>query len=729
MSYKKYGWSGQPTSSREEDCEGQDGNGVCDTSNAKAKSSQELSQRELRSDSRGASEGSGDAATASGCHHGTDHDPGSGPARAELPGHAGDPGLLGDGTAESSTSSSCRANAVATDTSSSRSEVGAPARSGYRDDQPESRSGPGLVPCLATLSMSSLGEQFVSPSSTGERASWLVSPLRSSSFNCFSMVNPSDVYVCQGEGDSRLSVVWRDRQLIQDLIMGDANDDHEFHIPKSKKRSIANSVQANFSNQPQHFAEDSCGRALSSQHYKHECGRDARTQEKFQKSGEDAKTSRKISRVGEDGRTSKVKKYRGEDASTSRAPGPTHMSGSTQNPIGCSVSKLLERNVDGDAIPESNGVWECLQGTPQSKSPSLQRLSALASSTSASSHGKRNFKLCELFSPRRVTLVAQEKGMETTSIPALDRLEGWDFNCARDRAEFWRILRDEKPDLVLMSPECKAFFIMMSSNWQRMSPEEQKRVQAEGLAMLHFCVLVAQFQLDHGRYFLFEHPASATSWASHMLHWLLQQQTVFRIVFDQCMAGLSVQEGTVSQKPTAIASNHLGILVFLSEFQCDHQHEHLHLQGSLTDRAKVYPPQVVNAIISGISWQLQQRTSIPSFAEGMEEVVVESDDLEEDLDAEIDDNHISSSLRSSPQPSKELTKEQKDKIFKVHVNQGHLPKHQLLLLFKAANAKPEVLQYIKDKFHCEQCMKRQHPVPRRKAAFPRTFAFNRLLGI
>ena len=225
LSYKKYG-ADNPPPSREEDCEGQDGNGVCDTSNAKAESSQELSQRELRSDSRGASEGSGDAATASGCHHGTDHDSGNGPARAELPGHAGDPGLLGDGTAESSTSSSCRANAVATDTSSSRSEVGAPARSGYRDDQPESRSGPGLVPCLATLSMSSLGERFVSPSSTGERASWLVSPLRSSSFNCFSMVNPSDVYVCQGEGDFRLSVVWRDRQLIQDLIMGDANDDH-----------------------------------------------------------------------------------------------------------------------------------------------------------------------------------------------------------------------------------------------------------------------------------------------------------------------------------------------------------------------------------------------------------------------------------------------------------------------------------------------------------------------
>lgn len=157
----------------------------------------------------------------------------------------------------------------------------------------------------------------------------------------------------------------------------------------------------------------------------------------------------------------------------------------------------------------------------------------------------------------------------------------------------------EDPDLVLMSPECKAFSIMMSSNWQRMSPEEQKRVQTEGMAMLHFCIQVAQYQLEHNRFFL-EHPASASSWASHMLHWLLQQETVFRIVFDQCMAGLSVKEDTVSQKATAVASNHLGILVFLSEFQCDHQHEHLQLQGSLTSKARIYPPQMVSAILSGI---------------------------------------------------------------------------------------------------------------------------------
>ncbi len=59
------------------------------------------------------------------------------------------------------------------------------------------------------------------------------------------------------------------------------------------------------------------------------------------------------------------------------------------------------------------------------------------------SHGKKksDFKVMELFSPPRITLEAQARGFQTTSIPAFDNLEcGWNFFDARDRARFWEVL-------------------------------------------------------------------------------------------------------------------------------------------------------------------------------------------------------------------------------------------------------------------------------------------------
>ena len=66
------------------------------------------------------------------------------------------------------------------------------------------------------------------------------------------------------------------------------------------------------------------------------------------------------------------------------------------------------------------------------------------------------------------------------------------------------------------------------------------------------------------------------------------------------MAKLSVIPGTVSQKATRVISNHGGIITKLASFQCDHQHEHLQLQGGLPKEAQVYPPKLVNAILQGL---------------------------------------------------------------------------------------------------------------------------------
>ena len=77
--------------------------------------------------------------------------------------------------------------------------------------------------------------------------------------------------------------------------------------------------------------------------------------------------------------------------------------------------------------------------------------------------------------------------------------------------------------------------------------------------MWHLCIQVASFQVQNGKFFILEHPAGASSWQTHALRWLLDQPGVLRFLLDQCSLGLQACEKGVSLKPTAIATNHVGV--------------------------------------------------------------------------------------------------------------------------------------------------------------------------
>lgn len=60
------------------------------------------------------------------------------------------------------------------------------------------------------------------------------------------------------------------------------------------------------------------------------------------------------------------------------------------------------------------------------------------------------YKMLELFSPPRVSTLAAAYGLQCTRPAAFDLETGWDVFNAHDRAEFWKIMRDQEPDIVLM---------------------------------------------------------------------------------------------------------------------------------------------------------------------------------------------------------------------------------------------------------------------------------------
>lgn len=173
-----------------------------------------------------------------------------------------------------------------------------------------------------------------------------------------------------------------------------------------------------------------------------------------------------------------------------------------------------------------------------------------------------------------------------------------------------------------------------------------------------------------------------------------------------------MKEGTVSQKVTGIATNSLGVASVLSSCQCRGDHEHFHLQNGYPHLARVYPRKMLEKIWKGLVGSF-------NFAEGLDESQ-EDERSESDEEAQGVPEPVSA-------PATSVTNIEKEKIRHMHPNMGHLPKNQMILILKAAGAKPSVLCHVRDHFNCELCHRRQQPEIRRKAAFPSSIELWRLI--
>ena len=99
----------------------------------------------------------------------------------------------------------------------------------------------------------------------------------------------------------------------------------------------------------------------------------------------------------------------------------------------------------------------------------------------------------------------------------------WDFDTkvVRDRA--MAKVRSERPQLLIGSPMCTAF-----STWQRIhnlirDPVAVAAEKRRAVEHLSFCIELYKGQLRHGRYFLHEHPAYATSWQETVIQQMLKE--------------------------------------------------------------------------------------------------------------------------------------------------------------------------------------------------------------
>ena len=127
--------------------------------------------------------------------------------------------------------------------------------------------------------------------------------------------------------------------------------------------------------------------------------------------------------------------------------------------------------------------------------------------------------------------MAKEYGMEQGS--SMDLRNGWDFGKKEDRETAREKLKEERPKLLIGSPECRMF-----SQLQRMNPrrdsEEWKRQHAEACLHVQFCCELYREQINRGGYVLHEHPFGASSWKLQCIHEIMNMNGMIKVCADQC---------------------------------------------------------------------------------------------------------------------------------------------------------------------------------------------------
>ena len=143
---------------------------------------------------------------------------------------------------------------------------------------------------------------------------------------------------------------------------------------------------------------------------------------------------------------------------------------------------------------------------------------------------------------------------------------------------------------------CGPFSAMNNINYSRMFGAEREEKIAYGRRHLEFCMKLYQIQWGDGRYFVHEHPETASSWQEQCVRNMLQRQGVIRVTGDQCRYGLTSYDGSrvgFARKSSGFMTNSQCIAKRMS-LRCPNKmghkvHELVILISGRAKKAEVYP--------------------------------------------------------------------------------------------------------------------------------------------
>ncbi len=263
---------------------------------------------------------------------------------------------------------------------------------------------------------------------------------------------------------------------------------------------------------------------------------------------------------------------------------------------------------------------------------------------------RQSFKkvVSEIYSPPRVTKLLGESRSKhlvpglALDLTVVDPDDGrpWDFSLRSKREKARQLLRQQKPYLLIGSPECKHFCTWFALNEARSTDAQAMRhARTRAVAHLEFVVSLYVEQLQGGRYFLHEHPQYATSWTERVMKELAEIKGVIRTNGDQCQFGAEVKHGPKTgqpvKKPTGFLTNSPKLAEVLTRrcsggqtpWACSRPKggHHVLCSGRVGREAAIYPRGLCRAVLKGISDQLRADRRLKAGCFGVQMV----DDEEE----------------------------------------------------------------------------------------------------
>ena len=193
----------------------------------------------------------------------------------------------------------------------------------------------------------------------------------------------------------------------------------------------------------------------------------------------------------------------------------------------------------------------------------------------------------------------------------------WDFSKPEKRERARRIVREQRPYMLIGSPMCTDF-----STWQHLNEsktsdlEAMRKAKKKSIAHIEFMVSLYLEQYDAGRYFLHEHPRYATSWQLRRMAELMAMPGVELATGDQCQYGSVIRRGARAgdaiKKPTGFLSNSEEVRKQLSR-RCEGVDglcsktggKHALCSGIHAKDAAKYPRGLCRAILQGVTQQLR----------------------------------------------------------------------------------------------------------------------------
>ena len=248
----------------------------------------------------------------------------------------------------------------------------------------------------------------------------------------------------------------------------------------------------------------------------------------------------------------------------------------------------------------------------RSKLPRIQAVGNCVMSISDGVMSRCANDISELYSPPRVSLSATKYRLRSGWALDLQTVQpngqAWDFNNPVNRLRAKRLLKRLRPVLLIGSPMCTYFSSLVNLSKEKMGERRFRQLYENALSHLKFACEMYEIQLRKGGYFLHEHPAAASSWATDAINKVRQMPGVECVTSDMCQFGMTTRTSDGSEaavkKPTRWMGNCRLILERLAR-KCQNDHAHEHLLDGKAAGAAIYPPQLQEAICQGWKEQLE----------------------------------------------------------------------------------------------------------------------------